>query len=449
MSIVMGEQGRNLDYISAWFRKSAEMMQNSYTQTAFVSTNSVTQGEQVAGIWKPIYNQFHIHIDFAYRTFKWSNEGRGKAQVHCVIIGFSSKKCDKIPQLFLDAKHSVETDVINFYLTNAPVTFIENRLQPICDAPTMNKGSIPVDGGHLIIDSDEYDDFIESEPDARKYIRLFLGSKEFINNEKRYCLWLKDCVPAELLRMPNVKNRVAKVRDFRASSKKEATRKFADMPSVFMEMRQPESSFIAVPEVSSESRKYIPIGFLTPDIIVSNKIFVIPNADLYHFGILTSSVHMAWMRAVCGRLKSDYSYSNKIVYNNFPWPDLSGMWGVGCGKKKVSETTEEYQKRVRAKISLCSEEILRIREKYPNSSLADLYSPLGMPPELLKAHKALDKAVMELYGYSPDMSEPEIVADLMVRYQKLVDAENSKNAAETAASPGSKSKRSRKKKTDD
>ena len=193
-----------------------------------------------------------------------------------------------------------------------------------------------------------------------------------------------------------------------------------------MEIRQPKTNYIAVPEVSSENRKYVPIGFLTPDIIVSNKLFVIPNANLYHFGILTSVVHMAWMRSVCGRLKSDYSYSNKIVYNNFPWPDLSVECGVGRGKKKATESQEDYRKRVEARISLCAEEILSIRNRYPNSSLADLYSPLGMPADLLKAHKALDKAVMELYGYLPNMSESEIVADLMVRYQKLVEAEKSR-----------------------
>ena len=231
----------------------------------------------------------------------------------------------------------------------------------------------------------------------------------------------------------------------RLESKKAATRKWAEQPMLFTENRQPSDNYIIVPSVSSETRKYIPIGFLSPDVIASNLVLTIPNATLYHFGILTSSVHMAWMRAVCGRLKSDYRYSATIVYNNFPWPDLSGELSVGSAKMKKNESKEDYQKRMKAKISLCAEEILRARDSYPESSLAQLYNPLTMPPDLLKAHKALDKAVMELYGYTLDMSEPEIVADLMVRYQKLVEAEKSKTAAETAASPEAKTKRTCKK----
>ena len=452
IDMIFGAEGKNLDYIAAWFKKAADIMQNEYTRTAFVSTNSVTQGEQVTGIWKPILES-GIKIEFGYETFKWWNEGRGKAAVHCVIVGFSKYNRPKRLLYLYDnkkAKHKAFTATnINAYLVDAPNIFIQKRTTPICTVPIMNKGSQPTDGGHLLMTKDEMETLISEEPESKQFIHEFLGSEEYINRIPRYCLWLQHVDPNKISKCPNVLKRIEAVRKMRLESKKATTRKWAEQPMLFTENRQPSDNYIIVPSVSSETRKYIPIGFLSPDVIASNLVLTIPNATLYHFGILTSSVHMAWMRAVCGRLEMRYRYSATIVYNNFPWPDLNGSQGIGSAKIKKNESNKDYQNRMEAKISLCAEEILRARDGYPESSLAQLYHPLNMPQELFKAHKALDKAVMELYGYSPDMSEPEIVADLMVRYQKLVDAENSKNAAETAASPGSKSKRSRKKKTDD
>jgi len=264
----------------------------------------------------------------------------------------------------------------------------------------MQKGSIPVDDSNLIINGNEYERFIEVEPNAKEYIREFLGSDEFINGEKRFCLWLVGITPAKLRQMPEIMKRVEACRKFRLSSKKEATKKYAEYPTRFMEIRQPDTDYLAIPEVSSERRHYIPIGYLPASTIVSNKIFTIPNATPFHFGILTSSVHMAWMRAVCGRMKSDYSYSNIVVYNNFPWPD----------------TTAEHK----ANIGKLAQAVLDARASYPDSTLADLYDPVSMPLELKKAHAAIDKAVLRLYGFSNSMTEPDIVAALMGLYQKLI-----------------------------
>ena len=423
---VMGEQGKNLDYISAWFKKSAIIMQNNYTKTAFVSTNSVTQGEQVAGIWKPLFEEFGIHIDFGYETFKWWNEGRGKAAVHCVIVGFSkvasAHKTLYVHDNQIDKFIPLQVTNINAYLTDAPNIYIEKRTKPICNVALMNKGSQPTDGGNLLLKKEEMEELLLTDPKAKIYVREFLGSEEYINHIQRYCLWLQDADPKILSECPGVLKRIEAVRKMRLSSKKEATRRWAEQPMLFTENRQPKTDYLIIPRVSSETRKYIPIGFLKPNVIVSDSALVVPNATLYHFGILTSSVHMAWMRSVCGRLKSDYRYSATIVYNNFPWPDLSGKDGVGSAKLKPVETLELYKKRIEAKISLCAEEVLKARDIYSDSSLAQLYNPLMMPKELFKAHKTLDKAVMELYGYTLDMSEPEIVADLMMRYQKLVNA---------------------------
>ncbi len=436
-----------IDYVAAWFFKASQLCENSRTKAGFVSTNSITQGDQVAPVWKPLIERFHIHIDFAYRTFKWSNEGIKKAAVHCVIIGFSGSKNIKTKRVIFDNNQKISVTKINPYLVEADDIVIERRKTSLCHQIEMETGNRPADGGHLIIEADDYEDFINKEPSSIKYIKRLTGSDEYINNIKRYCLWLVGVKPSELRQMPEVMKRIDACRNDRLKGAPDR-QKLAETPTLFRETKNPES-YILIPRVSSEKRKYIPMGFLDDSIIPTDAATIIPNATLYHFGILTSSVHMAWMRAVCGRLKSDYRYSKDIVYNNFPWPDLTGKWGVGSGKIKPNETPDLYKKRMEARISLCSEEILHIRDSYPESSLADLYDPLTMPPDLLKAHKALDKAVMELYGYCSDMSEPEIVADLMVRYQKLEHAENAKNAAETAASPGSKPKRTSKKKTDD
>ena len=422
-----------IDYVAAWFFKASQLCENSSTKAGFVSTNSITQGDQVAPVWKPLIERFHIHIDFAYRTFKWSNEGIKKAAVHCVIIGFSGSKNINTERTIFDNNQKMSVMKINPYLVEADDIVIERRKTSLCHQIEMETGNRPADGGHLIIEADDYEDFINKEPGSIKYIKRLTGSDEYINSIKRYCLWLVDANPAEIRKLPEVMKRIELCKQDRLKGAPDR-QKLAETPMLFRETKN-YKKYIIIPRVSSERRQYIPIGFLDDSVIPTDAATIIPNASLYHFGILTSSIHMAWMRAVCGRLKSDYRYSKDIVYNNFPWPDLSGEWGVGSGKKKASETTEEYQKRIEAKICLCSEEILRTRGNYPDSSLADLYDPLTIPPDLLKAHRALDKAVMEIYGYAQDMSEPRIVADLMVRYQKLVEAEKAKESAEKSANP--------------
>ena len=393
--------GKNVDYVSGWYFKAASLMQGTNICTALVSTNSITQGEQVAIIWKPLHERYGVHIDFAHRTFRWDSEASLKAHVHCVIVGFSVGASTKPKMLFTSDRPQIPQN-INGYLLDAPNIFIERRTKPLCEIPEMNKGSQPTDGGNLIITEDEYQAFIKREPKAAEYIHPFLGGEEFLNGKRRYCLWLVEISPKELASMPAVVERVAKVRDFRLSSKKDATRRWAEYPTLFTENRQPKSNFIAVPEVSSGTRRYIPIGFLTPETICSNKLQVVPDATIYDFGILTSNVHMAWMRAVCGRLKSDYDYSAKIVYNNFPWP-----------------TPTDAQK---AKIEQTAQAILDARAIYPDCSLADLYDETTMPPELRKAHQQNDRAVMQAYGFSvKDMTESKCVAELMRMYQKLTE----------------------------
>jgi len=358
-------------------------MKNTSVKTAFVSTNSIVQGEHPSTLWKPLMEQ-GIFINFGVPSFIWNNEAKGKAAVYCVIIGFSY--------------HKTEPN-INPYLLKAPNVFIEKRSKPLSNVPKMKKGNEMYDDANLIIEASEYDEFITKEPLAEKYIRHYVGSEEFINKKTRYCLWLLDVSPNDLRKMPLVMQRVEAVKEFRLASKREATRKTADTPTRFSVIHQPESDYILMPVVSSEKREYVPIGFMSPDVIVSYAVFTIPNATLYHFGILTSSVHMAWMRAVCGRLKGDYRYSNTIVYNNFPWPD----------------TNEAGQ----AEITKLAQNVLDARANHPTSTLADLYDPLTMPPDLLKAHKALDNAVMKLYNFPKTQTEPETVAALMQLYQQL------------------------------
>jgi hypothetical protein len=379
----------NLDYVTAWYKKAADMMSGTRIKAAFVSTNSITQGEQPALLWKPLMER-GVKIIFGVPTFKWSSETKGFAAVHCVIVGFSYVSAES---------------VINPYLIEAPVVFIESRSEPLCGAPDIGIGNKPIDGGNYLFTEDEKNEFLEKEPQAEKWFRPWLGSHEFINRYFRYCLWLGDCPPDELRKMPECMKRVEAVRRFRLESKSDGTRKLAEYPRRFHVENMPESSYIVIPETSSERRNYIPIGFLTPDILCSNLVKIIPDATLYHFAILTSNVHMAWTRTVCGRLKSDYRYSKDIVYNNFPWAEAN-----------------EKQK---AEIEGLAQGILDARANYPESSLADLYDPLTMPPELLKAHKALDKAVMRLYGFDPKAGEGEIVAGLMKRYRDIVEAQTS------------------------
>ena len=395
----------DLDYVCCWYKKASDLISNKKTKCAFVSTNSVSQGSSVCNLWKPLFEN-GLHFDFAYQTFKWHNETGDKknmAAVHCVIIGFSKGNCLKTKKkIFLNDSQVIEVDNINGYLKNAPNIFVQSVSRPIIkNIPVMNKGSMPADNGNLIIKNEEYNDFIKNEPNSIKYIREFIGGDEFINNKKRYCLWLMETSPLELKKMPRVMKRIEAVKEFRLSSKRKVTNDLAAYPYLFAENRQPETDYIAIPEVSSENRRYVPIGFLKKDIIASNKLQVIPNATIYDFGILTSNVHNAWMRTVCGRLESRYDYSAKIVYNNFPW----------CNP------TEEQK----AKIEKTAQGVLDARAKYPDCSLADLYDELTMPIELRKAHQENDKAVMSAYGFSSKMTESEIVAELFKMYEKLTE----------------------------
>ncbi len=407
LSLYRDEKGKpyktagKIDYVTGWYWKAAELGGHC----AFVSTNSICQGEQVAAVWKPLVERFGLKIDFAHRTFRWDNESFEKAHVHCVIVGFHVRKspADGKTNTIFENDKTIPAAHINGYLMDAQDVWIESRTKPLCDVPEMRSGGKPVEGGHLILTTQEKDDLLRQEPKAEKFLRQFMGSEDYIHNETRWCLWLKDVSPAELRSMPKVLERVQKVRDFRLASVKPATRQAADTPWRFMEIKQPnDGNFILVPKVSSETRHYVPMGFMTFETVISDLAFLIPSASLYHFGVLTSSAHMAWMRVVAGRLKSDYRYSAAIVYNNFPWPYL-------CDSASLRE-----------KISQTAQAILDVRGKYPDSSLADLYDPLTMPPDLRAAHAANDRAVLAAYGLKPDTPEPEIVAHLFKLYAEKV-----------------------------
>ncbi|MBQ6079333.1 MAG: class I SAM-dependent DNA methyltransferase [Muribaculaceae bacterium] len=385
-----------IDYVAGWYYKAAQLMQGTNIHTALVSTNSITQGEQVAAIWKPLRNLFNIKIDFAYRTFRWDSEASIKAHVHCVIVGFSCE--DKKDKILYDNDTVIKTKNINGYLIDAPDIYIESRNKSLFDVPEMVYGNKPVDGGNLIIEAKDYEDFIKQEPNALPFIKQLLGAKEQMNNTKRYCLWLKDVSPYELRKMPSVLERVARCKELRLSSTDAGARKLADTPHLFRETNNPELA-IVVPCHSSENRNYIPMSFIDDSIVVTNAVLFIPNASLYHFGVLESIVHMAWMRVVCGRLEMRYRYSKDVVYNNFPWPEVN----------------EEQRER----IAQTAQAILDARALYPDSSLADLYDELTMPPELRKAHRDNDHAVMAAYGFPATMTEPEIVAHLFTLYSKL------------------------------
>ena len=402
-------------------------MQKNNTKTALVSTNSITQGEQVAAIWKPLFEQFNIHFDFAYRTFLWDSESTQKAHVHCVIIGFSSNSHSELdsesPKFIIDEDGTkIEVKNINGYLLDADNVLIDSRSKPLYSVPEMISGGKPVEGGFLIFTESEKQEFVNQEPDSEKYFRHFISSDDYINNHWRWCLWLVDCSPKEMRAMPKVMERIEKVKEFRLSSVKEATRKYAEIPYQFMEIKQPDSDYLLIPATSSENRRYIPIGFVEKNVIANNAASFVPNASLYHFGILTSSVHMAWMRAVCGRLKSDYRYSNTIVYNNFPWPfseKQTDLFAPNGTHQKAKNVSSEQIRVLKTKIEQTAQKILDARAKYPDSSLADLYDETVMPPELRKAHQENDRAVMQAYGFTPKMTESEIVAELFKIYERL------------------------------
>ena len=404
LSVYVDEKGKpyktagKIDYVSGWYFKAAQLMQGTDIRTAFVSTNSITQGEQVAGVWKPLYDRFGIHIDFAHRTFRWDSEASIKAHVHCVIVGFSPAP-NQAPKRIYTMERYQEAENINPYLLDAPNAFVDSRNKPICDVPLMTTGNRPADGGHLIIEADEYDEFIAKEPNALPYIKRLVGAAEFINNKKRWCLWLVGISPAELRKMPLVLQRVEACKADRENAPDAGRRKLAERPTQFREINNPDT-FVVVPAVSSERRRYVPIGFLDKNTIATNLVITIPDAQLYHFGVLTSNVHMAWMRAVCGRLKSDYRYSKDVVYNNFPWPTLTD-----AQKAKIEQTAQA---------------ILDARALYPDCSLADLYDEIAMPPELRKAHQQNDRAVMQAYGFDvATTTETSCVAELMRMYQRL------------------------------
>jgi len=400
-----GEKGTGvLDYVCAWYLKAAQVIQNNKINVGFVSTNSISQGEQVAILWNILFGKYKVKINFAHRTFKWTNEAKGNAAVHCVIIGFSY--FDAIEKYIFDYQDIngeplvIKAKNINPYLVDGNDIIINNRSVPVSDVPLMRFGSMPRDGGNFIFSEAEKEEFIKIEPQAKKWIRPYTGAQEFINGYSRYCLWLVDISPNELKALPEVLKKVYKVKNFRLESKAASTRKFAATPTLFCQIAQPETDYLLVPRVSSEKRIYIPIGFMSRDVIGNDQVLLIPNANLYIFGVLTSAIHMTWMKYVCGRLKSDYRYSKDIVYNNYPFP----------------ENVSDKQKQ---KVETAAQKVLDTRAKYPDSSLADLYDPLTMPPDLVKAHQALDKAVDLCYRPQPFVSELNRIEYLFSLYEAL------------------------------
>ena len=434
----------NLDYVCCWYKKAAELMQGTQIHAALVSTNSITQGGQVADLWQRLIQKYGVEIDFAYRTFKWFSEAKDMAQVHVVVIGFSvgsassaspsslsspARSASPASKIIFDGESAIPARHINPYLIDSPDVFIESRPKPVCDVPEIGIGNKPIDGGNYLFTEEEMREFLKKEPAAEPFFHPWYGAEEFIHRKPRYCLWLGDCTPAQLHAMPQCLKRVEAVRNFRLASKSEGTRKLAERPTHFHVENMPQGNYIVIPEVSSERRFYLPIGYMDSNVLCSNKLRLMPDATLYHFGVLTSDVHNAWMRVVTGRLKSDYRYSKDIVYNNFPWPEMAcpraseaaqnspriGIGGAGERERhsvplplppqRVAQGTVE-------KISAAAQAILDARAKYPDSSLADLYDPLTMPDELRKAHKANDLAVRAAYGFAKDLPEAEVVAKL-------------------------------------
>ena len=388
----------NLDYVTCWHKKSVEMMKGTSIRTALVSTNSISQGEAVTDLWKPLFDT-GVHIDFAHRTFRWDSEAKLKAHVHCVIIGFSlGLNIDK-KLLFSSGRPQIVNN-INGYLLDADNVFIDKRQKPISDVPPIMLGGQAIDDGNLVLSEDEMEELISCEPLAKQFIRPYMMGKDFINRKPRYCIWLVNADPSILKKCTHIMERVRNVEKFRLASQRSSTLRAAQTPTLFASIVECKNTYVAIPKVSSENRRYIPMDFLSGEIIPGDKLFTMSDANLYHFGVLTSNVHMAWMRAVCGRLKSDYSYSNTIVYNNFPW---------------CNPTSEQKEK-----IKQTAQAILDARNLFPDCSLADLYDSVAMPPQLRKAHQLNDKAVMEAYGFPiKNFTESDCVAELMKMYQEL------------------------------
>ncbi len=408
MELVCGrvKGGGILDYVTGWYFKAAEYIQGTQIVVGFVSTNSISQGEQVGVLWKELFAHYRIKIHFAHRTFAWESEARGKAHVHVVIIGFAAFDTAN-KRLFDYQANGGEVTVANVrnispYLVEGGDIVILSRSKPICAVPEIVFGNMPNDGGHLILGEAEKADLLRKEPGAKKLIRPFLGAQEFINGAHRWCLWLKDASPAELRSLPEVMARVEGVRKHRGASRRETTHKLASTPTLFGEIRQPDSGYLLIPSVSSETRSYIPIAFMPKSVIASNLVLMVPKATRYHFAVLCSAMHMAWVRQVCGRLKSDYRYSNNLVYNNYPWP----------------ESPSEKQ---RAAVEAAAQEVLDVRAEFQakGANLAELYDPLAMPPALVKAHAALDRAVDRCYRSQPFTNERQRVEFLFALYEKL------------------------------
>jgi hypothetical protein len=394
-----------LDYVTAWYIKAAEFIQNTLIRCALVSTNSISQGEQVGILWQELYKNYKIKIHFAHRTFSWSNEAKGNAAVHCVIIGFGVQDIEN-KRIFdyADIKGEAtekKAKNINPYLTEGNDLIILKKIKPICNVPEMIKGSQPTDGGNLLMNDEEKEQYIRQEPDGKKFIKLFISADEFLNNKRRWCFWLIEIQPKELKQLPLLLKRVEAVKEMRLASSKVATIKWAQFPTLFTEDRQPTTDYVLVPRVSSENRKYIPLGFFNRNIIVSDTCIAIPSGSIYLFGLLTSEMHMTWVKYVCGRLESRFRYSNTIVYNNYPFP----------------EALTDKQKQT---VETCAQAVLDTRAKYPDSSLANLYDRLTMPPDLIKAHQKLDKAVDLCYRPQPFTSELNRIEYLFELYEKLM-----------------------------
>ncbi|MFY8097266.1 MAG: type IIL restriction-modification enzyme MmeI, partial [Flavobacterium sp.] len=392
-----------LDYVSGWYLKAAKYIQGTTTKVAFVSTNSVVQGEQTAILWGQMINKYGVKIHFAHRTFKWSNEAKGNAAVYCIIVGFANFETkNKVLFEYEDIKgepQAIQVKNINPYLVDAKDIFIEKRRKPICNIPEISFGNMPNDGGNFFINENDIEAIKSIEPKSIEYIKPFIGAQEFLNGQEKYCYWFENVNPKDFSLMPLALQKVKAVEKLRASSSREATRKLALYPSLFGEIRQPRTNYILIPRHSSENRKYIPFGYLSPDNIVGDTCLSVENVTLFHFGIIHSLMHFVWIKTTCGRIKSDFRYSNEIVYNNYPWPE-------NPSEKQVKTIEEKAQ------------QVLDVRASFPTSSLADLYNPLTMPPALVKAHNELDKAVDAAYSKQAFTSEAKRMEFLFELYEK-------------------------------
>jgi hypothetical protein len=393
-----------VDFVANWHVLASEYMKGSRVVTAFVSTNSICQGEQAGILWPELFGRYGVKIHFAHRTFAWESEARGKAHVHCIIVGFANFDCEgkTLYDYETDPANPAITRVRNIspYLVEGPDRAVTNRTDSLCDAPRMSWGNKPTDGGHLILSPEEREEMLLKEPGCAKFLRPYMSGGDFINGISRFCLWLKDADPRELRELPMVMARVEAVKDFRLASKAESTRKYAKYATIFRQIAQPDSDYLAIPEVSSINRVYIPIAFVGRETICSNTVQFVPDASLWHFGVLTSTMHMSWVRQVCGRLKSDYRYSNSLVYNNYPWP--------------TSPTDAQRQA-----VEKSAQAVLDARAKFPDSTLADLYDPVTMPPVLVKAHADLDRAVERCYRKDPFPTDRSRVEFLFALYENL------------------------------